>query len=312
MWAPERVLVTLRERGELWQSAPGLVGLRGATLGLFRAIENAVSDIAASETDDDWRVPSGIALETLARADYFSSFPQWLTAAAHLSGDEDVLRRVATDPVPAVAARSALAPADAALPPALCYHIYAALAGRTINSAMLLTTQGTCWRHEGARLVPLERGWAFTMREIVCIGSAEEVEAFRRRGMTAASTLVDSLGLEAELAQASDPFFAPTGRGRALLQRIKSLKHELMLTLGPGHSIAAASFNNHERFFGEAFDLRLPNGEPASSACVAFGLERWLLAVLTRYGAEPDGWPIAVTHGSQSYAPLARTLEHAR
>jgi hypothetical protein len=79
---------------------------------------------------------------------------------------------------------------------------------------------------------------------------------------------------------AEDPFFAPTGRGRALLQRLKELKQELRLPIGDGETVAAASFNLHDRFFGEAFAISLPDGSPAFTACVAFGLERWLLASL--------------------------------
>lgn len=291
MWRPEQVVQALVRRGELWQAGPGLVGLRGGALELFQALERAIFALARAETGDEWRVPDAIALETLARADYFASFPQWLTVAAHLDDDPTALERVAASPAPAEAARAAAAPADAALAPAICYHAYAALSGRTVSSPTLITAQGTCWRHEGARLAPLERGWAFTMREIVCLGATEDTEAFRARGLGRACTLAADLGLRWHVAEASDPFFAPTGRGKALLQQIKTLKHELVLALGPKHSVAAASFNRHERFFGEAFDIRLPTGEPVTTACIAFGLERWMLAFLCEHGPDPANWP---------------------
>ena len=65
---------------------------------------------------------------------------------------------------------------DAALSPAVCYHTYESLAVQTVSSPTLMTAEGVCWRHEGDRLAPLERGWAFRMREVVCIGTPEEVE----------------------------------------------------------------------------------------------------------------------------------------
>ena len=292
MSSPDEVVAVLRERGELWQVAPGLIGLRGAPLTIFHVLEESIGQLARCEGAEEWRLPCGIPLETLARAEYFASFPQWLTVASHLTDDDATLERIASGASPAEAARSALAPAGAALPPALCYHTYSALAGRTLaaDTPVLMTAQGTCWRHEGGRLLPLERGWAFTMREIVCVGDAGDVEIFRERGMRRAAALADALGLDAELALATDPFFAPTARGKALLQRVKALKHELLLPIGGGRAIAASSFNNHETFFGEAFDIRLPDGSPASSACVAFGLERWLLAVLARHGTDPRAW----------------------
>ena len=69
-----------------------------------------------------------------------------------------------------------------------------------------------------------------------------------------------------------------------MLQRIKALKHELIVRFPNGRSLAVASFNNHERFFGDSFGITLESGEVAASGCVAFGIERWLLAVLAANG----------------------------
>lgn len=290
MWTAARVVDVLRKRGDLWEPAPGLVCLRGDVLALLRALEARLARLAEGEGFPEWRLAPGIGLDVLSRAGYFESFPQWLTAAGHLSGDESTLEAVARADDPGAAAASALEPADCALSPALCYHTYSRLAGTQVAEARM-TAQGTCWRHEGERLRTLERGWAFTMRELVYVGPSEDTERFRRRGMKLVGALADELGLESTVVQATDPFFAPTGRGRELLQMMKGLKHELMLPLGDDHSIAAASFNHHERFFGEAFDIRLPNGRPATSGCVAFGLERWLLAFLVAHGPDADAWP---------------------
>ena len=297
----EQVVRGLRARGELWEAGPGLVGLRGDALELSRAIEGRLRDAAAGSAAgcEEWQVPPAIALEALARSGYFASFPQWLTAAAHLSDDPAVLEGVATSAAPAAAARSALAPADAALPPAACYHVYAALAGRVLGDApVVVTAQCTCWRHEGARLRPLARGWAFTMREVVCVGAERATRRVADRGAARARVLAESLGLGGRLAVAEDPFYAPTARGRALLQRVKALKHELLLPVGGGAEVAAASVNLHETFFGEAFDIRLASGDPASGACVAFGVERWLLAFLCAHGLEARGWPDVGTRHS--------------
>lgn len=154
-----------------------------------------------------------------------------------------------------------------------------------------MTAHGSCWRHEGDRMSPLERGWAFTMRELVQVGSPSRVDAFRRRGVEIGIALARDLGLEAEIVEATDPFFAPTGRGQRLLQRLKGLKHELVLPIGGGRTVAAASFNDHGLFFGDAFDIRLHDGTTAASGCVAFGVERWLLAFLVAHGPDAEGWP---------------------
>ena len=286
----DAIVRELTRRGELWEAAPGVVGLRGDALALFRNVERALAELARADGAVEWLAPPAIALETLARADYFTSFPHWLTAAAHLSDDTAELERVATSRDPAAAARDALAPATAALPPALCYHAYAALAGATVTE-QLTTAQGTCWRHEGDRTRPLERGWAFTMRETVCVADEAATAAFVQRGTRRARALAAALGIEPAVEPATDPFFAPTAAGRPQLQRVKGLKHELLLPLGDGRRVAASSFNRHERFFGEAFGIGLTDGTPAYSACCAHGVERWTLALLVAHGPEARDWP---------------------
>ncbi len=291
MYDAERAVAALRARGELWESAPGLAGLRGDALALRGALERLAAAAAGAEGAEEWAPPPALALDTLARAQYFASFPQWLTLAAHLREDAAALERVARSGDPARAARRACAPAGAALPPAVCYHVYAALAGRTLDAPAVVTAQGTCWRHEGDRLRPLARGWAFTMREGVCVGDAGAAAAFRARGAERAVALADALGLDARLAAATDPFFAPTARGRRLVQQLKGLKQELLLPVGgEAGEVAAASFNLHDQFFGDAFAIR-HGGAPAASACVAYGVERWLLAFLVAHGPDARGWP---------------------
>jgi seryl-tRNA synthetase len=290
VWTSERVVTELRRKGELLEPSTGVVSVRGDALALMRALELRLVNVAVSDGFDEWSFAPAIGMQTLARAGYFESFPQWLTTAAHLSDDPATLERVARAANPAVAAGEVVRSSACALPPALCYQVYGVFAGRTVT-AVRIATQGTCWRWEEAGFRPLERGWAFTMRELVHLGTPADVQSFRARGAEQVQELARGLGLEGRMAAATDPFFAPTARGRAVLQRIKDLKTELRLPVGGGESVAAASINDHERFFGERFDIRLPDGEPAASGCVAFGLDRWLLAFLVAHGTEANGWP---------------------
>ena len=294
MFSPEDAVERLRASGSIWEVAPGIYGLRGPIVSLLRDIESALLDIARGETREEWIAPAAVSFETLERARYFESFPQWLTAASHLTGDDHCLHEIAMSAAPGDAARSSLARADVALPPAICYNTYAALANSVIESPVLITAQGLCWRHEGDRLAPLQRGWAFTMREIVCVGAERDVRDFLDRCVKRVSQLERQLGLACEVVPASDPFFAPTARGRAALQRIKALKHEMEFRFTDGQPLAIASFNDHETFFGEAFRISLGDGAPAWSGCVAFGLERWLLAILATHGLNPGDWPTSI------------------
>ena len=291
MISHDTVIAGLERRGELWHPVPGLVALRGSVLSLYTQLEQAIGRMAGLLALDEWRVPAALSLRSLGRANYFTSFPHWLTLAAHLSDDRALLEYVATSGGSDSALRCAMTTPDVALAPAACYHVYEHLAGATLSEALSVSVQCTCWRHEGTSLAPLLRGWAFTMREVVCLGDDGFVARTLDLALAAARAFAISLGLDGQTVPATDPFFAPTARGRALLQRVKGLKREMMLSHGPGATMAAASFNRHEAFFGEAFGIRLANGEPVASGCVAFGVERWLLAVLCTHGIEPEGWP---------------------
>ena len=266
MRAPD-VVLALRERGDLWESAEGLVGLRGAALRLQRTLAGRIADHARSSSDEEWQVPAGIGFAALGRAGVLENFPQWLTTAVPPNS------------------------AGAALPSAACWQCYAALAGARVLRPRRITLEATCWRHEAGRFAALERGWAFTMREVVCLGEPAEVSDFLEAQLSAAELLARSLGLRPQIAWAEDPFFAPTARGRALSQRLKGLKRELLVPLGDGRHLAVFSANQHEAFFGEAFDLRLASSAPAWSGCAAFGLERWLLAFLVEHGVDERSWP---------------------
>lgn len=310
MWTAAEIVDRLRERGELWEPVRGAVGLRGETLRLYEALSAAIGTLSRSVAGEEWRVPAALDFASLARADYFASFPQWLTVASHLSSDPVRLERLARSDAPADVVGEMAEPCEAALSPAVCYHVYPRFARQWISSPTLVTVEGTCWRHEGGRRYPLERGWAFTMREVVCLGTRDAVEEFRQRGIAAARAFLASLGLDGEVVPATDPFFAPTARGRRILQRLKGLKDELRLPSGPADDLAAASFNHHENFFGEAFDIRSPDGSPAASGCVAFGLERWLLAFLVAHGPDPAAWP-SISPDTSSSKAVSHPMEEA-
>src|SRR5262249_8786797 len=158
------------------------------------------------------------------------------------------------------------------LPSAACYNIYLHLQGTTLEAARYITTVATCFRNESS-FNDLQRLWSFSMREIVCLGTADEVQrhlkAFKERILAFAAGL--GLGLAIEVA--SDPFYQPQG-ARATLQKLFPQKEEMVY----GGTLAIASLNFHRNFFGERCAIHTADGAPAFTGCVAFGIERWLHA----------------------------------
>ena len=90
------------------------------------------------------------------------------------------------------------------------------------------------------------------------------------------------------MATSSAPFEAASAR---TYQALRSTKLELSLALGDGRAIAGASFNLHGTHFTEPMAIVDEHGQRLETACVGWGIERWMAAVVARWGAEPDGWP---------------------
>ena len=109
------------------------------------------------------------------------------------------------------------------------------------------------------------------MRELILVGEAEWIERRLAVLKPGVESLAAVLGLNADWQPANDPFFLPRAHGKAHMQRLLGTKIELCLPDG----LAVASINRHRIFFGERFHIRTPDGAPASSACIAFGLDRW-------------------------------------
>jgi seryl-tRNA synthetase len=78
-------------------------------------------------------------------------------------------------------------------------------------------------------------------------------------------------------------------------QRAESLKYEIVCAIHKDAApTAIASSNYHLDHFGTGFGIESANGNPAHSACVAFGVDRITLALLSTHGLDPDAWPPAV------------------
>lgn len=168
--------------------------------------------------------------------------------------------------------------------PAICYQCYPHLSGYELDDLGLWTCAAECGRNEDQEEIGRFR--IFHMREIVVVGSARRVRDEREAWISKISHFAQSLGLNVALHHAADCFFATEeSRGRRLLQQVKGLKFELQVAAdGPCAGLAIASFNLHETFFARRFGLQLRSGSDAYSGCIAFGLERWALALAHQLG----------------------------
>jgi seryl-tRNA synthetase len=244
------------------EMAGALATFGGVLPALCRAVDARLLRAARNAGARELQFPNVISRTLLERAGYFEAFPHGATELVTPEGSTK----------------------QYVLQPAVCYHSYPHLRGGPIDR-VVLTAAGRCYRRGEPSYDGLTRLWEFSMREIILVGPPPWVAEERAAWLDRAPAVARALGLDVSLEAAADPFFGPAARGRALVQRLKELKHEIR-TAGPAGDIAIGSINMHESFFGSRFDLRLDDGEMAHSACVAFGLERTAAAVLAQRGPE--------------------------
>jgi hypothetical protein len=279
--------VPLADAGLIWHDS-GVVGLRGPLLGLQRDCDEAFLAIAAHWAAEEEVHPPFIAAAHLDRVDYLDAFPQLANFPVAL--DQETANLDAFRAGPPTGADGAvrlarLAPVRDLLTPAACYHLYPAHAGEELGPARYFTTCNTCFRQE-QYYEPLRRQRGFQMREVVCIGERDAVITFLERTHGMVEDLFRALDLPIGWEVATDPFFRPDESAQRLFQRLHATKQEAVY----GVDLAIASVNLHEDHFGAAFAIT-SGGGPATSGCVAFGLDRWLFALTDRFGADPAGWP---------------------
>jgi seryl-tRNA synthetase len=236
---------------------------------------------------DERLYPVLLPTREMAKLDYFTSFPHLATFACALSPEKDNLSAFAKT---AGSARESdvqltvLAPVQSMLTPAACYHVYVEEQGNTLEAPLHVTTRCACFRRE-EYYAPLRRQWCFGMREIICVGDADEVKGFLERYRAKVARFFEEVGLPIAWTAATDPFFNAAANPKFLAQKLDPVKTEMVFG-----DLAIGSVNFHRNFFGETFGITR-SGAPAFSGCVAFGLERWIYAVLAQFGTDPGRWP---------------------
>jgi len=241
------------------------------------------------------RFPPVMNRTQLERSGYLKSFPNLLGCVCGLHGSESEIDAAVSRFDAGDDWTVSLSPADLVLLPAACYPVYpiAASRGPVPPGGWRFDVAADCFRREPSH--HLDRLQSFRMREYVCIGAPEDVSAFRKRWMARAQDIARDLGLTFRVDYASDPFFGRVGQMMAVSQKQQSLKFELLVPLrSEERPTACMSFNYHRDHFGTAWGIADAAGEPAHTACVAFGMDRLAVAMFHTHGRNVDKWPTSV------------------
>lgn len=274
---------------------PGVYGHNEVFEDVRSRLDERLSSEAGSRGAVRLRFPPLLPRRQLESSGYLTSFPHLAGSVYSFEGDERQ-----------AAAQSERAGrhepwgefqemTELALMPAACYPVYPAIAARgPLAPGGVFVDAGGAWvfRHEPSH--DPARRQIFHQHELVRIGEPEAVLEWRDEWAQRGLELLRSFGLAAELDVANDPFFGRRGRMLAANQQSERLKLELLVGITGPEPTACASFNHHRDHFAQTYGITLANGDVAHTACLGFGHERIVLALLRTHGLAPSAWPAAV------------------
>lgn len=289
-------LAELLEAGLLLDSGvPGVYGHSAVFEDVRSRLDERLSAEAGARGAERLRFPPLLPRRQLESSGYLSSFPHLAGSVYAFDGDE----KQAAVQGERAARREDWSEfqemTELALMPAACYPVYPAIAARgKLPPGGVFVDAGGAWvfRHEPSH--DPARRQIFHQHELVRIGEPDAVLAWRDEWARRGQELLRAMGLPAELDHANDPFFGRRGRMLAANQRDEGLKLELLVQIAGTEPTALASFNHHREHFGDTYGIELADGGTAHTACLGFGHERIVLALLRAHGLDPQCWPAPV------------------
>lgn len=287
----------LLERKWVTQVGEGHVILRGPAAQLMALIDSRVEKMFVKIFGAELEIfPSTIRSASLDRCNHFTSFPEHMDFVAHLKQDFDVLETFSgacrKNGWSAQLHEGTMGPQDFAVSPSCCYHCYEGMEGWELaKPGRCVTAILGCHRYEGANHKSLSRLRAFTMRELIWIGHPSFVLEARDRAERLIIQWARDWEISGTFETANDMFFTDEFAVKASFQRQQEAKRELRAVIpSEKQSISIFSSNFHSTTFGKAFGITV-GGKPATSGCIGWGYERWVYAIFSQFGFDPEQWP---------------------
>lgn len=235
---------------------------------IIRKLEREIIAFAKEYHLKEWEIPALIRGDILKKCGYFTAMPHQLTpigyikpkAIANVIINNDVLS-------------NDISQSDYYLTPAACIHLYPMLEKEQLEN-VIITTRARVYRYENMQFKKGQRLWDFAVREFVAVGKPEFVKTFLKDFQYKSLELCKTVEINARLLVSNDHFY-PTKANLLMqkMQKANSLKMELVAET-KGESVAIASYNYHNFHFSKPFHFD-KNGKVVT-ACVGFGLDRWL------------------------------------
>ena len=290
----------LSEKGWIFEYGKGQVAYSGPVLKLSQLLNRKAGEIYRRTFNaHDGHFPALVDKDTLHKCGYFDSHPNAVTFVGNMIEDFDAIE--AFRQANSCAEGAIMPPQDhvhmdgMCLNPAACFPCYPTLKGKVYETGEAFTWMGRVFRYESRNIHGLDRLYEFSVRELVFVGTEDYVADCRKKALPIVKDLANMLDIDCVVETATDPFFATVSMAKKFWQATQEVKNEIKIPVigkdGESKRIACGSVNLHGEFFGEKFDIRDTEGNPAHTGCVGLGIERWILAAFTQHGFDPMRWP---------------------
>jgi seryl-tRNA synthetase len=269
----------------------GLIGLQGPALLLVDCLDRVFRDFALELGAQEKQYPVLLPIEQMEKTGYLRTSPQYSMFVSNAREDMNCLSSLAKG-VREEQVVGHLAGPRYVLSPAACFHCYMDMEGQMLEHPQVLTLRQHVFRHEGSlNWGQFGRLRDYQVREIVFVGSHEFVTAKREKLIDLTKRWVEQLELTARMAITFDPFVVPEMQRFKKIQLLEKSKIELQLSIDPERYMACTSFNLHGAAFSQPFGFNVRGDNETVTGCVGFGLERWVLAILSQFGTDTVNWP---------------------
>ncbi len=269
---------------------PGLYGRSAAFEDVVDRFEAYVTRIGAGEPSERYRFPPVISRKNFETSEYLKSFPDMAGIVHSFAGNDRDHLALLSKLERGEEWSAGFPSADVVLTPAACYPVYPMMTGTLPEGGRHFDVLSYCFRHEPS--IDPARMQTFRQREYVRAGRPDDCVAFRELWKERGTRMLRSVGLDANVDLANDPFFGRAGKMLVNNQREQALKFELLVAICSAEKpTACVSFNYHQDHFGSLFQIKLADGSWAHTACVGFGLERITLALFKTHGFDSARWP---------------------
>ena len=274
-------------QGLVFDYGQGHVSYGGLFLELFETLNELLKGIAARFSAHPLYLPNFISTDYIKRLGLVDEFPHYLFFVSPLAKEVNTIENFQKEEfLDRGAVRNYLEPPGYCLKSAACSLLYPIIENKDFESTTYFTMLGTISRRESFNVKSFERLREFHQREIVFIGDEQGAKEFRQFALALFKTFMESLDLTASITTANDSFFVSNYNRFRLMQLLGHDKYEAQVLIPATKSkIAAASFNHHRNFFSKRFGFTF-RGAEANTACIGFGLERLVYALISHHGLE--------------------------